>query len=87
LTFILVFVIIVVMSLRSKRMFGATDIFLLAEQRLRGRKAKVWRVMAQSLKTPGLVSIRDHLFTEMLDSSRKVVGAVPTNPTENFLNS
>jgi len=55
------FVIIVVMSLRSKRMFGATDIFLLAEQRLRGRKAKVWRVMAQSLKTPGLVSIRDHL--------------------------
>jgi len=49
------------MSLRSKKIFGATSIFLLAEQCLRGHKAKVWRVMAQSLKTPGFVSIRDHL--------------------------
>ena len=63
----------------SKIYIIASIFTCLAEQRLRGCKAWVERVMAEWLKTPCLVASRDHLNKDM-DSSRKLVGK-SINPT------
>ena len=54
--------------------------FFLAEHSLRGLKAWARRVMAEWLKTPCLVLIRD-LSSQRLDASLKIVGK-PINPTK-----
>ena len=67
----------------SKIYIIASIFTCLAEQRLRGCKAWVERVMGECLKTLDLVFSTDHLpFLELLDTSGKIVGVVPTNPTE-----
>ena len=66
----------------SRKDFRVRNLKLsLAEYSLRGLIAWQRRVMTKWLKTPESVVSRDHLFSEMLDSSRKLVGDVPTNPT------
>ena len=61
----------------------ASSIFCLAEYSLSGLKAWARRVMAEWLKTPCLVLIRD-LSSQRLDASLKIVGK-PINPTTDAL--
>mgnify|MGYP003139784420 CR=1 FL=1 len=57
----------------------ASNFICLAEHSLSGLKAWARRVMAEWLKTPCLVSSKDHLKSDM-DSSWKIVGK-SMNPT------